>query len=147
MGRSLCSFQMGRCSKTAMENQAATREGLSLASPLCLGSKPALSCSCSHVESSLPLALLLVFVALQSAKGVFLPYLGLQDWGIQYVTQTTHSPGQLSSQLGTQGSRHFASHEFPILCDLRVLHWILSNWLATREERMRGRQLGRKEEM
>lgn len=80
-----------------MENQAATREGLSLASPLCLGSKPALSCSCSHVESSLPLALLLVFVALQSAKGVFLPCLGLQDWGIQYVTQTTHSPGQLSS--------------------------------------------------
>ena len=46
------------------------------------------------------------------------------------------SPGQLSSQLGTQGSRHFASREFPILCDLRVLHWILGNWLATREERM-----------
>lgn len=80
-----------------MENQAATREGINIAFPLCLGSKPALSRSCSHVESSLPIALLLVFVVLQSAKGVFLPCVGLQDWGTQYVTQTTHSPGQISS--------------------------------------------------
>lgn len=80
-----------------MQNQAATGEGLNLASLLCLGSKPALSRSSSHVESSLPIALLLVFMALQSAKGVFLLCVGLQDWGIQYVTQTTHSPGQISS--------------------------------------------------
>ena len=35
-----------------MQNQAATGEGLNLASLLCLGSKPALSRSSSHVESS-----------------------------------------------------------------------------------------------
>ena len=46
--------------------------------------------------SNLPLALPLVFAALQSAKGVFLPCVGLQDWGIQHVTQTT-PPGPISS--------------------------------------------------
>lgn len=116
-----------------MENQATNGEGLSLSSLLCLGSKPALPRAFSHLESNLPIALLLVFAALQSAKGVFLLCVGLQDWGIQYVTQTTHSPGPilqyifpfpLSSLPGAQISTSLLQFpSFPVLCGSLLQPW------------------------
>ena len=65
------------------ENPVATRADFF---PACLGNEPAL-CS-SQVDSSLPIALLLLPVGLQPAKGAWLPSVGHLDWGIQSVVQT-----------------------------------------------------------
>ena len=65
------------------ENPVATRADFFLA---CLGNEPAL-CS-SQVDSSLPIALLLLPVGLQPARGAWLPSVGHLDWGIQSAVQT-----------------------------------------------------------
>ena len=70
------------------ENPVATRADFFLP---CLGDKPAL-CS-SQVGSSLPIALLLIPVGLQSAKGACLPSVGHLDWGISGSNPFTRLDG------------------------------------------------------
>ena len=78
-----------------MENGPATDTVFNLPSLPCFRNKQTCVCS-SQVELSLPTALLLVPQALQPAKGAYLPYVRPQGWGVQYVAQTTDSPGRVS---------------------------------------------------